>query len=732
MSYFKPSGNNSTLFVELLNNRSDIIVKKILPVFNAITYGQIELPDSLSTGYYWLRAYSPLMLNQNRSYLYTSPVRIFGQSKGNKQNSQPAVTVNTSLQFFPEGGNLIAGVSNTVAFKATDINGNPLHISGFVKDDAGDTITTFTSFHDGMGKFSFIPKADNQYTAIINGGGQPYPLPAAAINGVALHADLMAGKINYTVRTNSSWQQDFTPAFIIAQMQNKVVAQQQVEPLKNNISRGSLPVKELHSGILQLTFFNKDKAPLAERLFFINNKEYTLQGILHTQAANTGARKENNFTIQLTDSIEGDFSVAVTDADYDEPGNRKENIISSFLLTADLPGIINNPSWYLSDDEKAPEALDLVMLTNGWRRFRWSEVAQNHLPEPVYKDPGYISLSGKVNIRSSKKSFADRDLLIWTTTPNADRSLQMIKTDAQGNFKMDSLVFFDKARILFSDVMGNKSKFITVKLDADSLYKTYKLPDLQTTFITRQDDAKALSARMQSAYFDYARGEGLLLDNVAIEGKKLTEDELEKKYMSGLFSGNINARTINLTGQFIPQWNIFEWLTGRIPSLQIDHSGNLGDNYRLTYRRQPVQLFLDEMPINDASFISSIPANQIALLKLFPQFIGARGNNAALAVYTKRGDDLSDEIDATGDIVDYDGYSIIKEYYSPDYAAPAELNYRDYRLTLNWQPQVRVSGNNIPVRFYNNDRTKRFRVVVEGFTRDGKLLMIEKIIEPAK
>ena len=88
-------------------------------------------------------------------------------------------------------------------------------------------------------------------------------------------------------------------------------------------------------------------------------------------------------------------------------------------------------------------------------------------------------------------------------------------------------------------------------------------------------------------------------------------------------------------------------------------------------------------------------------------------------------------MDGTGEIVDYDGYSIIKEFYAPDYSKPVESRYTDFRLTLDWKPEVFISGKNqkIPITFYNNDRTKRFKVVAEGITSDGKLLMVEEIVE---
>ena len=593
------------------------------------------------------------------------------------------------------------------------------------------TVTSFHTLHNGMGQFRIIPQNGEIYTAVVDNQTESFSLPQAVTNCIALQATISNGAIQYQLKTTGT-NEKFIPSFCIAQMQNKVLLKQSISSTTSSEYSGTMPVNHFRSGILQLTFFNKDNAPLAERLFFIGNKEYQLSANLKVKTLTNASRKKNSLEIELPEEVDGNFSIAITDADFDQPGNRKENIITSLLLSSDLPGYIENPAWYFSNDPKATAALDLLMLTNGWRRFKWIDLAKNNLPKPTISDPGYISLSGQAVHRNSKNSFADRDLLMWTTAPGSGPQVQLVKTDSAGRFKMNSMVFFDKAKILFSDVMGKKNKFITVQLNTDSLYKTFNLPALQKPASIASTNLP-LSGKMQSAFFDYSLGQGLLLDNISIEGRRMTQDELEQKYVHGIFAGNINSRTINLSGQFIPQWNIFEWLTGRVPSLNIQRVGNFGEDYRLFFRQQPVQLFLDEMPMNDAGFITSIPANQLALIKIFPQFIGARGNGAAVAFYTKRFDDMEEEMETSGSIIDYDGYSIIKEYFSPDYSAPSDIDYKDYRLTLNWQPEIILSNSKtFPVSFYNNDRTKRFKIVAEGFTKEGKLLMLEKVIEPEK
>ncbi len=727
LSGFLPSAANSTLFVELLNNQSALVLKKIVPVFGALSYGQFDLPDSLPTGSYQLRAYTPLMLNFDKAYLFSQRVMIYGR---NKPRAVPPAPAAVSIRFFPEGGNLVSGISNIVAFKAVDQNGLPANVSGEIRDEANKMITAFTSSHNGMGQLTLTPVAGMRYHAALT-GQQQVELPQSSTEGLVLKLKNDRAAKTFTLDYRGS---RYTPVYMVGQMQHQIVFKQALSSTGNNRINGVIQTGDLPSGVLQITFFNKDGIPLAERLTFINNKEYILPATFRADTLNTAPRKRNHFSIEVPDSITGNFSVSVTDADYDAAGTRPQNIYSTFLLTSDMPGYIHEPAYYLGNDAAASDAVELVMLTNGWRRFKWTDVTANTLPEPQHKDPGFISLSGKATIAGSGRSFADRDLLVWVAT-DSGRSLQMVKTDAEGRFKMDSMIFFNKARVLFSDVMGTKNKFLTIKLNADSLTRSYALPPLKLPLDPATGTTGTLPVKMNTAYFDYTRGEGVMLDSVVVLGTRNRLQQLEERYMSGLFAGGINARTLDLTREFIPNMNIFDYLQGRIPSLTIERGGQFG-NYRLFYRqagaRQPMQLYLDEVP-TDASMIAAIPPSDIALVKVFPSFAGAPGGggNGVLAVYTKRGDELNRSMESSATIVDYEGYSIMKEFYAPDYAIPAANQYNDYRLTLDWKPEVFVSGSDqrISIPFYNNDRTRRFKIVAEGITSTGKLLMVEQYVE---
>jgi hypothetical protein len=191
------------------------------------------------------------------------------------------------------------------------------------------------------------------------------------------------------------------------------------------------------------------------------------------------------------------------------------------------------------------------------------------------------------------------------------------------------------------------------------------------------------------------------------------------------------------TEERITDNNIFDYLAYKVPGLSITKDGL---DYSIIYRQVasassmgliPMTLYLDEIE-TDASFISAIPADQIAMVKVYSSFVGAVGNGAggALAIYTKKDADLYNSV-SPGDRIIYKGYSVIKEFYSPDYAVDSSLLRKpDSRITLFWNPDIAVKGINVsvPIHFFNNDRTKRFKIVVEGVTIDGKMLMIEKTI----
>ena len=207
------------------------------------------------------------------------------------------------------------------------------------------------------------------------------------------------------------------------------------------------------------------------------------------------------------------------------------------------------------------------------------------------------------------------------------------------------------------------------------------------------------------------------------------EMKLNDQYTSGLFQGDGRIFSVEDDPFGPSSFSVFQYLQGKVAGLQIGPSSGANPP-ALSWRGSPVSTFLDEMVV-DAATLQTIPMQDVAMVKVFnPPFFGGSGGGAggAIAVYTKKGRGNADVKGLSAATVI--GYSPIKEFYSPDYSkyVPSADDPVDYRTTLYWNPFILTNKQNrrVIITFYNNDNTRKFRMVIEGINVDGKLTRIEK------
>ena len=743
-SDFLPSDNSTVLFVELLRSDSKVISKQTLPISRAVSQGQFELLDTLTSGNYIIRAYTATMLNADSAFVYKRRIAISGKEPIKPASQMPDNKIR--LEFFPEGGNFVAGQPNTVAFRATEQNGLPKNVKGFLKNSSHEIITEFSSQHDGMGMFDLDAKKNAGYYVELQDDPQKqrFQLPEPKEKGIVFRLLNAPDGIHFEIFQQKN-DPVFQAAYMIGQMQHHVVFKQDLKQGLSGLT-GVINTKNLSSGVLHITVFNKDGMPLAERLSFVNNKEYMRDAQVKFDTTRLSPRGKNHYTLAFKDSVTGSFSISVIDPDFGGAQTREENIFSRLLLTADLNGYIHNPTYYFSsDDDSVKYAIDLLMMINGWRRFKWEELIQHPLTAPRYKDPAFVTLTGKVSLEGTKKPFANGEMLMYIIAADSSRSMQLIKTDANGYYHSDSLIFFGRTRVLLSDIKGKKSKFVDVKPGSDSLGRAYMLPGIRTEEfllenILHQNDL-AINKKLAEEYKATIQASGSVLSEIVVKARKKTAiEELDEKYATGAFSGD-TRKTFDLVNSddAMTYPNIFDYLQVKVPGFVAGR--NADGEWQVYYRQmatissmgnQGMDIFLDEV-LTDPNTVAYISPNQIAYVKVYSTFVGSTGGGAggALAVYLKKGEDYIKSTPSSGEIIVYNGFSIIKEFYSPDYSVRPDRAEYDRRLTLYWKPDIFIHGkdNKFPIQFYNNDRSKRFKIVVEGMTADGKMLMIEKTIE---
>lgn len=744
---YHPDGLSTNLYVDLIDRTGKVVKKDLLPVIASSANGEFTLMPDFPPGDYRIRAYTSWMLNFDPGFLFEKDIHVYAPSpdlpqatvlKGGVAQNTSSDTASFSVQFFPEGGDLVDSLKSVVAFKAINRAGLPQPVMGKVYDDRGDTLADMQTVHDGMGSFELTPQPGMHYFAkVADSSGRSsriFALPASKSSGIVLHLVQSYGRLFFQVSGNWNAASALKGLRLIAQEAGHLVYDARLD-FGAGLTGGMVPVEHLPSGILQVTVFREDGVPLAERLFFVNNED-RLQMRLQADTLGLGKREKNSFVLELPDSIQGDFSVSVTDADQLTPAAFSDNIISHFLLTSDIKGYVNNPGWYFEKKDSLHEqALDLVMITNGWRRFAWKQIWDGHYPVIRYPAENLLEVRGRLIER--KTPLADGKISFILKAPVDSQTFFInARADSAGRFLVDNLVFRDTAFLYYkAEDTVHKSRDVTVEFTpsraAAQPYELLHRP-LAPALISSNEELKnflTLSEERNQVQ-RMINNHSVLLKEVTVKAKKVArEEKIEDRYTSGMFKGG-DAYTFDLTKEIPSYTDILQYLQGRVAGLQILGSG---PNARARWRGGSPGFYLDEVPV-DIGTIATVPVTDIALVKVFrPPFMGGfGGGNGAIAVYTKRGGDVDDALVRGFTKTTVQGYTWTREFYSPDYSVKKEVNeLADKRVTLYWNPYLITDSTTHSVRFsfYNNDITHRFRVVIEGMDNEGRPGRIEKVFE---
>ncbi len=746
-SGFSLSENSRNFYAELINSRGNILQRKVYPITESSAAGNFDLPDSLPAGNFIFRGYTTWMLNFDTSFIFQKSISVISKAGVAEKANPPDVAKNYSIQFFPESGNLVNGLQSVVAFKANDDNGIPFFAKGNIVDSKGTVITSFSSVHDGMGTFELTPAVNETYQAVWTdaaGKQQTTPLPTPKTEGYVLRLTTSGNRKIFMLNRSEGVPDDWKKANVVALLGQIRVYKAKADLTDSKVTSGAIPVEGLPSGILTVTIFSSNWEPLAERIIMVNNDNYSFDVKMNTPELNTNFRAKNTIEIQVDDTLLTNLSLAVTDAAIGRQTMR-DNIISRMLLTGDIKGYVHNPAYYFSNDaDSTASNLDLVMLTHGWRRYNWANLAKARKPVLKYPFDNYLSLDAKVfGVTTASPLRNDEQLLIFLQgKDSATQFLQMPKSGFD-KFTLPNIVFFDTVSVYYQFMKDKKAEKEMSLAFYNNFYKGVKRIDLLNRPADLEIDTAATARTKFFADKLYQNGSklnpgGNVLATVTVRTRvKSRLQELDDKYASGLFKGD-DGYSFDLTGNnAISYLDIFSYLQGRVAGLQVSGTGS---GTSLTWRGATPSLFLDEMQ-TDVSQLSGVPVSDVAYIKVLrPPFMGAVGGGAGggIAVYTKKGGDVKPD-PGRGKGLNKSfvtGYSTPKEFYSPNYkdlSGSAEVA-ADYRTTLYWNPAILTEAGRkkVKLEFYNNDITKAFRIVLEGVNEIGKMVRIEKVIQQPK
>ena len=732
-----PSLISKTVYADLIDEKGTVIERKIAPVVMSSAAAAFDLPANLTSSTVYVRAYTDWMLNFDSSFIYTKAIPVIQEKPTVKKTAPKNI-----LQFFPEGGDLVEGIESRVAFKATDIHGLPYHVSGEIIDSKGKSIAKFSSMHDGMGFFNIKPDVKEQYRASWKdaaGKNQQTPLPLAKKEGNVLMITQDASAIKFLILRPEGEVAPDAAVTVVGQMQQQLVYMAKANISKGPTVRGSIPVENIPAGILQLTIFSADRKPLAERIVFVNKQDYYFITDLNSPLKSFEKRKKNVIQVDVPDTIRTNLSVSITDAGINPRLEGEEDIFSNVLLTSDIKGYVHNPAYYFSNEsDSVRNHLDLVMMTNGWRRFKWKDALAGKFPKTTHLPSDYLTLSGKVN-GLTKQDLVNKEISAILEV-NKKQEFMNIPLSSDGTFALEGLIFFDTAK-LYYQINNDKDRILTSRANFDIKNNLLKIPfaaknDTNLIYRTVLPPKDVWAGNLDiseknQAVLD-ARRKVQTLESVTVTARQKTKKQLlDEQYTTGFFSAG-DAYTFDLSDDMTAQaaMSVLNYLQGKVAGLQIT---GMGPQAQMSWRGGTPSLFLNEMT-SDISLIQNLNMADIAYIKVFrPPFFGAQGGGSggAIAVYTKKGTNIYNDVKGL-DFANIAGYNSGKEFYSPDYSKYDERHSDgDYRATLYWNPFILTdkSSRRQLFTFYNNDITRKFRVVIEGCDEQGRLTRIEKIFE---
>ncbi|MFC7666129.1 carboxypeptidase-like regulatory domain-containing protein [Hymenobacter humi] len=488
---------SQVLHVDLLSPDKKVVARRTLRLQGGRASGDLDIADTLGAGTYVLRAYTNWMRNAGDSFVYSRRLSIWPASPlgpqepsapatGTPSKSKSSAANKPDVQFFPEGGYLVEGMPGVVACKATDASGRGLAVRGQILNAQNAVVVpNFSSRHAGMGRFSFVPGAGQRYRARLmlpDGSTAEYPLPAVQPTGYTLH--VVENAENFLVEARyrgAAGTPAPGPVQLLTQVRGVVAYPGPRSLTADAPASWKMPKKNYPNGIVHFTLFDAEGTPRCERLAFVQNGPSALRITVTADQPSYGAHAPVQLTVRVADAagqpVATNLSVAVSDAGLSALDPNAETIASNLLLTSDLVGYVENPGYYFREQSAATaQALDDLLLTQGWRRFVWKEVLAGQKPLVRYVPEQEVSLTGQVVSAQGSRPIPNSQLTFLQMKPV--KNVATATTDAEGRFTFSGFAVRDTAVITLQARRSQGGSNVIIRPDNGPVPGVQPLPKL--------------------------------------------------------------------------------------------------------------------------------------------------------------------------------------------------------------------------------------------------------------
>jgi hypothetical protein len=731
-----------------------------------------------------------LKKNKTNEYLldYSIPlscrlvtVKLQGENNLNYSRTIALDTSFLDVQFLPESGELVNGLSSVLGIKAIGYDGRGRRTEGEITGKDGRLITTFTTNTLGMG-VAIIEKIDSteNYIARIQlgkGVQRAYQLPKIAAKGNILSVKKEGNQI--FLKSSSSYLLE--DSIMIQASVRGAIYYHFKGKFTNGIFSFAIPANLLPEGIVDFTLMVHG-SPVAERLYFNQRKEARLSIAISTDKKNYTQREETKLSVEIKDKDAKAVPASLSVLAFNKTASgsmldNRENILSYFLLSSDLRGEIESPGYYFTKGQDKFNDLDALILTQGWRKYNYQRdsIALRHFPEPG------LTVSGNVkDVLSGKKAISGTELTLMTFGKESLFAKQ--KTDSNGRFSFP----------LYDEDGGY------VDIVIQSANKSYKLTDYQLTLDKRSSPdisfdhsrsvekpdtiiagyiKKALeNKRVEDAFimmqevvvksYVMTPERKKVADeygppNTVIGGDEIRAKDAQNKYSYGLYSilkhsfrdkitiinhkptdpndssppfplamiYNSSYRPIRSARAFAREDEVFKEIEGLITTLVVV------DGIPATWK-EDYQYRIPFIPVSEIKSVEIIENaknfSNLLCLTYRGQCDNLVSKAAALptvgniiAIYTYSGKGLINSQAPRGiNTMKIPVFSTPKEFYVPRYEnlKPEDWQKPDVRNLLHWQPELKADNlGKASLSIYNSDNIGTMQVIIEAISEKGEI-----------
>ena len=776
----KATDLSKVLYVELLNPSGDVLQTQKYPIDSlGQAHGEMKLDTILGAGYYEVRAYTRYMTNWGVNAAFSRVFPVFKapavegdysdlsirpilhkHSLPNHRSSEDSllyrkvidggindshVNKSISVQFYPEGGSLVVGKKCRVAMLAVDDNGRAYQGDGFVTDSLGDVLVPVQTDSLGRGLFEITPngRALTLQFRNLKDKVQFFVLPQAQTEGCALVLDAVSDTVLAALQCTDSLCGSLL-GYALLHNGNvfRCDTMRAVPLIELELGRNSLP-----EGVSQLTVFDSQGRIWAERLFFRCPVAKSVDSI---RVISPTSRLTPCGKVELELQAQPNAHLSFSAMDYASMNNgRQGNMRTWMLLGSEVRGYIHQPEYYFeADDEEHRRSADLLMLTQGWRRYDWNLMTGQRDFEKAQPIEDKFYIFGKLNVYRKRNPVSDVSLEVYLYNQEGQSLTGYTVTDSLGNYAFE-MPFVDGEwdMQIFTRKKNKRGK---------QMRKTYYVGiDRQFSPTPRYITPLEASARRRlqpNLFTGIAESDTLeeeefipitkkdhVLQNVTVKAKRryFTNDDYKYKneawgkiYASLYYDAARESDKILDMGKPIPTVGSFisskiNLYYDRTEDNFVPNRGQRVDVIHNNNERKAVSTWLDEVKSIYMVFDERFP-DAFRKLDGRSNEVNDNVNDPYYYIYVYVYDRFiySSESQKGLRRTYFQGFNKPSTFKMEDYSIIPPM--ADFRRTIYWNPNVKTDAQGkAKVEFFNNSTCEEMYISVEGMTEDGKVLVNE-------